>query len=365
MIYYLAQTILAFLVVILVIVVTHEFGHYLASRLFGIKVTDFSVGFGPTLLKFKDKWGTTWRLSAIPLGGYIKHLGDIDATSLHGTTKGLSTSEKKQAFITQSVWKKCIVAIAGPVGNFVTAIVIFTCLFVVVGKPTYDNKIMAVEPNSAAYNSGLKVGDAIKFINDDEIKDLAIAERMIASHPNVPMKFGIERAGQLFTIIITPDAHEIQQGKDKYTVGKLGVIPKITKQKYSIVPAFVMACRDTLGMSKLILKITGQLITGSRSVKELGSIIRISRASGEAINHGVGALALFIAIISINVGLFNLFPILPLDGGAVIFHVLRCIIGEKAANRFENYAIKIGIVLLIVIMIVALTNDVNYLRNLK
>lgn len=365
MISYILQSIIAFLLVILVVVITHEFGHYLASRLFGIVVTDFSIGFGPTLFKFKDKYGTTWRICAIPLGGYIKHLGDINVTSLTGSAAGLTKKQTRKAFFTQKAWKKVTVAIAGPTANFVTAILVFTCLFYFTGKSVSDNKIMAVDPKGAAHKSGLKAGDIIKSIDDDEVKDLAIAERTIASHPNIPLKFEIERDGQVFTTIIIPTPEELQQGQDKYTVGKIGVVPHLKRKKYDLIPAVVTATQETWNFSVLILRITGQLITGTRSIMELGSVIRISRASREAINQGFDALAIFIAIISINVGIFNLFPIPPLDGGAAAVHIVGAFVNKKAANKFENYAIRVGIVLLLIIMLVAFVSDLKYLKDLK
>lgn len=363
--FYVIQSILAFLLVIAVIVVTHEFGHYLASRLFGIVVTDFAIGFGPTLFKFKDKHGTTWRICAIPLGGYIKHLGDIDATSLGGSAAGLTAAQKRLTFFNQKTWKKVVVAVAGPIANFLTAFLVLACLFYFVGRVVADNKIIEVEPNSAAHQSGLQAGDVVKAIDGAEVRDLTVAARTIASHPNIPLNFTIERNGRIFTTIITPKAEQLEQGRDQYVIGKIGVLPNVMKQKYGLISAVANAGQETWRMSALILKVTGQLITGTRSVKELGSVIRISRASGEAINQGIVAMVGFIAIISINVGIFNLFPIPPLDGGAAVVHIIRALIGKKAADKFENYAIKIGIVLLIILMLVALVNDVKYLKNLK
>jgi regulator of sigma E protease len=355
-------SILAFLIVISIIVVTHEFGHYIAARCFGVIATDFAVGWGPTLFKKRDKHGTTWKLCAIPLGGYIKYLGDADATSIGGKPVKLSAQERKHSFVGQSLVKKSVIAIAGPAANFVTAIFILTCMFCLDGRLVASNKIIAVEPNSVAHRSGIQPEDKLISIAGHAVQDFATAERYIKASPNVPLEFSIERNGQILKQIITPEAVEASYGKEKIIIGKLGILPDVSYKKYGVLGSLQASVKDTWNISMFTLKIFGQILTGNRSTKDVGSIIRISKQSLDVMKQGASALAYFIALLSINIGLFNLFPIPPLDGGHILLYVTRGILPKKAADYFENYAIKIGIGVLVVLMIGALLNDIIQLR---
>jgi regulator of sigma E protease len=354
-------SILSFFIVISIIVVTHELGHYAMARVFGIKVTDFAVGWGPTLFSVKDKHGTAWKLCAIPIGGYIKYLGDEDMTSLK-SNKNLSKKDRAYSLAAQSPIKKSLIAVAGPLSNFLFAILIFTYFFSVSGKIVSDNEITMVDKGSVAHKEGLQIGDRIKSIEGSSVADFSDVERYVRSNPNIPLKVEIERDGQITMKLITPESVEIKNGGETVVLGKLGIgSNKVRREVYSVPKAFVVSVNETVKITCFTLKTIGQMITGSRGTKEMASVIRISQYSGKFIKQGAAAFMWFIAMLSINLGLVNLFPIPPLDGGHILLHGVRGLVGDKWANYFENYAIKIGVAILIALMAFTIVNDIIHL----
>ena len=355
------DSVLSFLVVISIIVITHELGHYIAARLFGVKVTDFAIGWGPTLFSKKDKSGTAWRICAIPIGGYVKYYGDADMTSAQSNKK-FSKEERKIAFVTQSLFKKSIMAIAGPLSNFLVAVLIFTYFFSVNGKVVSDNEITFVDKGSVAYKEGIKVGDRIKTVEGSTVSGFSDVERYVKANPNIPLDFEIERKGKIIKKVITPEAVELINDGEKITIGKLGVgSNKIKREIYSIPQAFIISINETAKITSFTLKTLGQIITGHRGTKEMASVIRISKYSGKFAKQGVSAFMWFIAMLSINLGLLNLFPIPPLDGGHVFLYCVRGLAGNKISDYVEKYSIRIGVVLLIALMVFTIVNDIIYM----
>jgi len=354
-------SILSFLIVISIIVITHELGHYVAARLFGVRVTDFAIGWGPKLFSIKDKAGTSWKVCAIPIGGYIKYFGDDDIASL-SSSKKFSKEEKKFSFVAQSSWKKSIMAIAGPLGNFLVAILIFTYFFSVHGKVVSDNEITFVDPGSVAYKEGLKVGDRIKTVEGSDVSGFSDVERYVKANPGIPLEFEIERNGRTIKKVITPEAIELTRDGEKVTLGKLGVgSDKVKRVIYSVPKAFIISVDETIKITSFTLKTLGQMITGARGTKEMASVIRISKYSGKFIKQGAAAFMWFIAMLSINLGLVNLFPIPPLDGGHVFLYCVRGMLGKKISGYVESYAIRLGVVILIALVIFTIVNDIIYM----
>ncbi|NRA73615.1 MAG: RIP metalloprotease RseP [Rickettsiales bacterium] len=355
--------ILSFLLVISIIVFTHELGHYIAARIFGVKVIDFAIGWGPKIFSIKDKAGTNWKLCAIPIGGYIKYFGDTNISSISSTGKKLSEKEKKQSFVAQSSWKKSIMAAAGPMGNFLVAIIIFTYFFAFHGKLVSENEVTFVAPNSVAQREGIEIGDRIKKIEGSEVSDFSDIERYVKTSPNIPLHLEIERNGQVIKKIITPEAVEIENDVEKITIGKIGIgSNKVRREVYSLPKAVIVSVQEVIKTSVFTLKSLGQMITGHRGTKELASVIRISKYSGMVIKQSFASFIWFIAILSINLGLVNLFPVPPLDGGHIFLYAVKGITSKKIYNYIELYTVRIGIVLLIALMIFGLFNDIFYTK---
>jgi regulator of sigma E protease len=355
-------SVLSFLLVISIIVITHELGHYLAARMFGVKVVDFAIGWGPTIFSVKDKSGTNWKLCAIPIGGYIKYFGDEDIASVT-SNKNLTKEQKKYSFVAQNSIKRSIMVAAGPLGNFLFAILIFTYFFYVNGKMVSDNEVTFIAPNSVASRAGLKLGDRIKSVEGSNISDFSDVDRYVKANPNIPLKFEIERNGESIKEVITPEATEITSDGEKMIVGKLGIgSDKVKKEEYNIFQAFFVSIKETIKISSFTLKTIGQIFTGDRGTKDMASVIRISQYSGKFVKQGAAAFMWFIAMLSINLGLINLFPVPPLDGGHIFLYVVKGLVGEKIAGYVETYAVRIGIVLLIALMVFTIVNDIIQLK---
>jgi len=356
-------SILAFLLVISIIVITHEFGHYISAKLMGVKVVDFAIGWGPKLFSIKDRSGTNWKVCAVPIGGYIKYFGDDDMTSLGTGKKKFSKAEKKIAFVTQSLPRKAIMAAAGPLCNFLVAILIFTYFFSVHGKLISDTVVTMVEPNSVASKEDIKVGDKIRTIDGSNVSDFSEIERFVKANPGIALSFGIEREGKVIKKVITPKSEELIIDDEKIQVGKLGIgSDNIKREAYSVPKAFLVSVMETANITSFTLKTLGQILTGHRGTKELASVIRISKYSGKFVKQGASAFMWFIAMLSINLGLVNLFPIPPLDGGHIFLYCVEGIASKKVYKQVETYSLKIGVAILVALMVFAIVNDIIYFK---
>lgn len=350
-----------FIVIISVVVFVHEFGHYYVARLCGIRATDFSIGFGKKICGFKDKYGTEWKISMIPLGGYVKFLGDSDFASVqHKSKDEIAPHLKKHAFAAQNLFKKSLVVVAGPVANFIFAILIFASFYMYFGRVVVSPEISFVEVGSVAEKVGLKKGDVIISIDGNKVDRFSDIEMYVATHPNIELSMTFERLGVLKKILVVPRSVKIKDRfGDEVEVGKLGVsAQKFRQEKYGFFSAIAEAYNESIKITSVSLKALGQMITGERGTKDLGSVIRISKYAGKSAKQGVLMLIWFTAMISLNLGLVNLLPIPPLDGGHLFLYISRFCLGKKIASYVEKWLLKIGIVIIVLLMVFAIINDI-------
>lgn len=359
MLYDSLQALIAFTLTITVVVFIHELGHYTVAKLSGIKVTDFSIGFGPKLCSIKDSSGTEWKISMIPLGGYVKFLGDSDPTSSNNTKL---YKEEKHAFFNKSLLTKALVVVAGPVANFLLGIFIFTYFFFIHGTLVSNTQIQSVMPGSPAAQITLIPGDKIVAVDDHKTNDFNELASYVAINPGIKITLTIERNKEIFQKDVVPQSLEI---KDKVgnsmLVGKLGVTFSAPKhQKLSFLNSINASCKEIGRMTSLTMKGIGQMIYGQRGTKELGGPIKIARYAGASMQEGVFSTLYFISLISVNLGIVNLLPIPLLDGGHLFFYAVEALCGKKISGYIQKYTIKVGFIILLSLMLLAVINDIIY-----
>jgi regulator of sigma E protease len=357
-----------FVVVLSVLVFVHELGHYLVARWCGVKVETFSIGFGREIIGFTDKSGTRWKFSLIPLGGYVQMFGDTDPASTDvdlDQLQNLNEDERRRAFFYKPVWQRAGIVFAGPAINFIYAIVVLTGLFAIQGQPYTPAIVGGLVKDGAAIQSGFQLNDKIVSINGIKIERFQELQRLVTVNLGQDMVFGVERESGSVTITTAP---KVMDQKDRFgfrhQVGLLGIesLPKTEIKEHHILSAAQAATKDTWSMTTATLKAIGQMISGVRSTEELGGIIRIGAYAKEFAKDGIMALIMFSAIISVNLGLINLFPIPLLDGGHLMFYAWEAVARKPMPEKMREIGIRIGYGFVILLMVYATFNDLSQLR---
>jgi regulator of sigma E protease len=363
--------IVPFLFVLTVVVFFHELGHFLVARWCGIRVLVFSLGFGPEIVGFNDRYGTRWKLAAIPLGGYVKFFGDENAASVpdREAAAGMSEAEKKDSFIHKPVGPRAAVVAAGPIANFILAIVIFAVIFMTFGKQTTTARVDTVQPNSAAAAAGFKPGDLVLRIGGTRVDNFADMQRIVSVSAGEPLTVEVERGGVPVTLTATPEAREL---KDNFgNVHRLGVLGisrsmaagDIKTVKYGPVEAVVAGAQETWFVIDRTLSYIGGVFTGREAADQLGGPIRIAQVSGQVATAGFTALMHLTAILSVSIGLLNLFPIPLLDGGHLLFYAVEAARGRPLSERTQEVGFRIGLAIVVMLMIFATFNDILHLAT--
>lgn len=360
-----AGYLLPFLFVLGLVVFFHELGHFLIGRLCGVKVETFSLGFGPELFGFDDRYGTHWRVAALPLGGYVKFLGDANGASMQdeAAINALSAEERKVSFSTQKVWRRAAIVAAGPIANFVLAIVIFASIFYVHGRSILLPVVESVAADSAAEAAGFQPGDLIVSIDGVKIDSFEDMQRIVQSSSDTELNFVVDRAGKLVDIAATPRRRDVTTPFGTTRVGVLGVQSKAKPenwhiQTYGLGESVKLAGSETWFVVTRTGRYLAGLLSGQESADQLSGPIRIAEISGEMAKIGPAALLNLAAILSISVGLLNLLPVPLLDGGHLIYYGLEAMRGKAMNERAQQFGFKIGIMLVTSLMIFATYNDI-------
>lgn len=363
--------IVPFLFLLSVLVFVHEFGHFIVARLTGVQVSAFSIGFGKELWGRMDKHGTYWKISAIPLGGYCQFLGDADASSAtsDNSVRELSAEDKKRAFPFQNPFKKLAIVLAGPGFNYLFAILIYTALFFTLGKLTFPPIVGEAVPEGAAAQAGILPGDRILSINGREISDFSEISREVSMAVNhqvdIDVKRGTETLNFQFPLTeITMEEHDGRKNK-QYMLGIKSVTTvEVTYERLSIAESFLLAGKEVWDVTTTTLRGVGQMLSGDRGGEDVGGIIRIAEMTGDISRHQNWLdFVVFMALLSVNLGLINLFPIPVLDGGHVVIYMLEIITGRTMNEKFKEYLFKAGLALLLALMLYATWNDIVHLVN--
>jgi regulator of sigma E protease len=350
----------AFLVVLTVLVFVHELGHYLSARRNGVKVQVFSIGFGPELLGWTDRAGTRWKLSLVPIGGYVKMFGDADVTSMPGeAVEEMTDRERAVSFFHKRLMQRAEIVAAGPAANFLFAIVVLAGFFMTVGQPFTPADIGEVVPGSAAERAGLQPKDTIVAIDGKAIERFEDIQQIVGLDAGEPLQLTVRREGQALTLAATPS---IEEEKDIFgnvhRIGRLGIKRTGTEfVRRDPVSAVWRAVGETWNIAAGTLTAAGQMVMGRRTADELGGPIAIAQMSGVVARVGVVDLIRFMALLSVNLGLINLFPIPILDGGHLLFYAAEAIRGRPLGQRAQEYGFRVGLALVLTLMIFVTWND--------
>ena len=353
-----------FIVLLGVLVFVHELGHYLMAKFTGVKVDEFSIGFGKKLWGFTDRSGTEWKICAIPLGGYCKFLGDGDAASSTDESASVAEEGKKYAFAFQNPFKKLAIVIAGPAANYVFAILVFAGVFFFLGKVDFPAVVGEVIKGGAAEQAGVLAGDRILKVNGKAVNSFAEVRQEVDMNTAEKVSLEIKRGEQLstlsFPLKVIPLEEEVNQpAEPKAMLGIRSVnIVEVQPSQISLAAAFRDATLETWRITEMTLRGVGQMITGKRDADEVGGIIRIAEMSGDISKQsGFLDLLIFAALLSINLGLINLFPIPLLDGGHVVIYLIEIVTGKELNETVKDYVFKFGLFLIISLMVFATYND--------
>ena len=355
------RNILFFIPLIAVVVFAHEFGHFWVARRCGVKIDAFSIGFGPELWGWNDRYGTRWKISALPLGGYVKMFGDADASSAGVPDQELSPEDQRHSFRHKSVGQRAAIAFAGPAANFLSALVAMTLMYLFLGQQVAEPVLGEVMPDSAAAESGLHTGDQVITINGQSVARFEDIRRLVVLLGVEPLQLVIARDGATLDVTVRPHLMELRgMSGDMEKVPVLGVKAdpdRVTFIHHGPLSAFTASVHDITGMVTSTMTGIGQMITGARGADGLGGPIRIAKAAGEASRFGLtGEISLAITL-SVGLGLFNLFPIPILDGGHLLFCAIEAVLGRPLNERMQEYGFRIGMFLVLALMVFATRND--------
>lgn len=399
-------TIFAFLVLLTIIVFFHEYGHFSIARLLGVRVDVFSIGFGKPLLRWIDRKGTEWRIAALPLGGYVKFFGDLNAASQAPpeaqpkpvTTQfpapgheeelahGMTAEERAVCFHFKPVWARAMIVAAGPVANFVLAVAIFTALFVTLGKGTLEPVIGAVSADSAAQEAGFEPGDRILSVNGREIKQFNQLYDLVLLSGGAPMQVDVDRDGEEISITVTPRrVEDTDRYGNQIERWLLGIGPDSNSYEYrklGVVEALGEGVKELGRILGVTVRFLGKIILGQEDVRQLGGPLKMAQYAGQSVMSGFdesgyreppgflvmlkASLIDFIflaAVVSVSIGFLNLLPVPVLDGGHLLYYAYETVAGKPLGARAQAIGFRVGIVLLASLMIFVTWNDINNLLS--
>ena len=361
-----------FLFVLTIVVFVHELGHFLVGRWCGVDVKTFSIGFGRELFGFNDRHGTRWRFALIPLGGYVKFSGDADASSTPDgeAVASMNREERERSFPAQSVGERAAIVAAGPIANFLLAIAIFAGTAYSFGKPVLAPRVEMVSPGGAAERAGLKAGDLIRKVEDREVKSFSDLQRLISIRPSEPLPMTFERDGATMVLTVTPDLVETSSPLGKQRLGIIGVQASSkpsdwTTQHFGLVESLKLGVSEAWFVVERTYDYLAKLIKGKESTDQLSGPIRIAQVSGMVASSG-GLLALInlAAILSVSIGLMNLFPVPMLDGGHLMFYAIEAVRGRPLSERAQEIGFRVGLGLVLMLMLFVTWNDLVHVRSL-
>ncbi len=359
-----------FLVLLGILVFVHELGHFWVARMLGVRVDEFSIGFGKELWGRTDKKGTHWKIAAVPLGGYCKFFGDEDAASAGESEKlkDLSEAEKKHVFQFLPPSRKILIAVAGPAANYLFAILIFTGIFFGFGKMTFPPVVGEVIAGSAADKAGILKNDRILSINGHEINDFNDIRYEVDLAADGKVNLVLQRGDEQKTLNFMLEEVQTDLSGEAAARPMLGVksinVVEMTHESLSLWEAFRDASIESWDITAATLRGVGQMLTGVRGGEDVGGIIRIAEMSGDITKqNGIFDFVIFMALLSINLGLINLFPIPLLDGGHIMICAIELVIRRELAVKIKELLFKTGFALIMALMVFATWNDIVRLVN--
>ena len=352
---------LAFIAALGPLVFFHELGHYLVARWFGVGAESFSIGFGHEIAGWTDKRGTRWKVGWLPLGGYVKFVGDLNPVSMPGEADDVPPEDRGRAFHHRPVWQRFLIVLAGPMANFILAIAIFAAFFAVLGVPRTANVVTAIQPGGAAQSAGVRTGDRILSIDGRATPTFEDISQIVILRPGADVALTVERDGvQRMVPAHIGSAEEADQFGQKMKVGRLGIYGQ--QRQYVRVPALQLvpvAASFTWSMTRSIVDTLGQIVTGKRSVKELGGPLKMAQIAGQQASLGVFEFVYLIALFSINLGFINLLPVPMLDGGHLALYTVEAVQRRPVSLRAQEWAFRGGLAFLLALLLFTTLNDLG------
>ena len=353
-------TILYFVLAISPLIFLHELGHYAVGRWFGVHAEAFSIGFGKPLLRWSDKRGTAWQVGWLPLGGYVRFAGDIGVSSQADPEwLKLPAEERNRTFPSKPVWQRALIVLAGPMTNFLVAILLLSGLFGIYGEPFIPPQVGGFSATSSAKAAGMRVGDTIVAVNGESVTRFDDIALIIQARPGLPTPVVVQRGQQRLSLTITPrlETFEDISGATMKT-GRIGVAPaRIDRVRVSPIELPGAALRFTVQSVRTTVVALGQIMTGKRPVSELGGPVKIATTSNAVAALGFVSFLFFMAMISINLGFINLLPIPMLDGGHLLFYAIEAVRRRPVPERTQEWAYRSGLLVLLAFMILVTVND--------
>lgn len=355
----------SFLFVLTVVVFVHELGHFLVARWCGVRIKAFSIGFGREIFGFFDRHGTRWRISWIPLGGYVKFMDDENAASAGPSARleEMTPEERAGAFHAKPLWQRAAVVAAGPIANFLLAIVIFALMFSLIGVRSTAPRVDEVVPNSPAAVAGFLPGDVILAIQGDRVETFNDVVRTVSTSPGRELAVEVKRGDDRLTLHVTPERQEVKDNFGSTIVrGIIGIRRVTTPETLELrragpLEAIWLGVNETRFIITSTLSYIGDVIIGRQSPDQLGGPIRIAEVSGQVAAIGPEALLNLIAVISVSIGLINLFPIPLLDGGHLLFYAIEALRRKPLSERTQEIGFRIGLAVVLMLMVFATWND--------
>ncbi len=351
--------ILAFLCAIGPLVFFHELGHYWVARWLGVGAEQFSIGFGREIAGWTDKRGTRWKIGWLPLGGYVRFVGDMNPASQPDPDAVIPDGERRAAFHLRPWWQRFLIVLAGPLANFLLAIAIFAAFFMAYPIPNTPPVVAGIKAGSAAATVGLREGDRVLSVDGQDVSTFEDLRRTVGIRPDREVMLEFERgdARQEVNVKLGRDVRKDEFGQ-QFEVGLLGIEPPPTRvERLSLVEAVPAGTRATVNMTRLIVEIIGQIVTGERSAREVGGPLRMAQVAGQRASLGWPDFVYLIAAFSINLGFINLLPVPMLDGGHLVFYVAEGIRRRPVSERAQDWAFRGGLALLLALLLFTTVND--------
>lgn len=365
--------VIPFIFVLTIVVFFHELGHFSVARLFKTKIDSFSIGFGPEIFGWYDSFGTRWKISWIPLGGYVKFFGDDNAASapdrahLEDKAAHMSAEDRAGCFHFKPLYQRALIVAAGPFANFLLSIVIFTLVLSIYGQQVLSPRVDDVRPGSAADSAGMQPGDVIKSIDGRAIESFSELQSIITLSADTPLHLMIERGGRQVEMTATPRRGEItDRFGNVHNVGLLGISRQpgpgdVVTVRYNPVVALWKGTERTWYVVSGTFHYLGRMIAGKEDAGQLGGPLRIAQVSGQVASLGFVALIELAAILSVSIGLLNLFPIPLLDGGHLLYYVYEAVVGKPLGERAQEMGFRVGLAFVLSLMVFATWNDLVHL----
>jgi len=363
--YWLLSYLIPFLAVLTVIVFVHEMGHYLVARWNGVAIHTFSIGFGPELFGWNDKNGTRWRISAVPLGGYVRFVGDMNPASVPDpeAAEQADLALAPRLFVNKSVWQRIAVVAAGPIANVILTFLILYALLLGYGRYSIPPVVGDVLPGSVAAAAGFEPGDRILSVDGYAVRGFEDFQRFVATAPERQVVVTLDRDGAERTLTLVPEAVEVEDSfGNPQRIGRIGVSRDVAAEDVTLyrpgpVEAVGMTIEEIRFIGQRTAAFLGDFFVGRGDVEQLGGPVKVAKVSGEVATLGIVALVNLTALLSLNIGIFNLLPIPMLDGGHLLYYLVEAVRGRPLSLRVQEIGFRFGFALVLALMVFTLFND--------